>query len=205
MAQVQAVLEDLDGPPPDPMPEVRRELPIHATLARAVALRRCVEGEAYLKEKGLTREVPCGWLAHAPPWFRSGHPLVVPLFSGRGELKSMHGRAVETSSKTFPTGMSSSGLLMLDPKWARPWVRGGVAPSRVYLVEGFTDYLAMSLDAPAIGCHSGSFDALRLLPWGNVEIFTAFHQDQAGFSYEEKVASALWPRRVAKLPFDRLR
>jgi hypothetical protein len=203
--KVKEYLESGDLPPVEVEERHERVLPIAQTLSHARRLSQCNEGQTYLDEKGLSREVPCGWLSERLPWFRDGHPLVVPLFSGRGELKSMHGRAVDSSSKTLPAGMESAGLLMLDPRWARPWVRGGLAPDRVFLVEGFTDYLAMSLDGPAIGCQSGSFTALRLLPWSpSVTIYSCMHSDEAGFSYEEKIARELWPRRVARLPIDRV-
>lgn len=211
-ALAMAVLETVDGSgrdeiDPEPV-RVQHDVKWLLSTAKPVSEYRAnVDLNAYLKAKGLTHEIPAGFLTKFPDWFRKGHPLVVPLFNGKGELVSMQGRSITgPRSLTNPTGMDGRGRLMLDPKWCRPWARGlGPVPDRVYIMEGMTDYLAGSLDGPTIGIVEGSADALRLLPWKEHQrVYVGTHPDMAGDKYAKNIIATLWPRDVKRLPLDRV-
>lgn len=185
-------------------------LPVAKALSGCLRLRdvRDPRLDPFLAAKGLTREAPAGYLVRQPEWFPSGFPLVVPAFNAAGELTSMHGRSLDISgrrTKTWPRGVSSTGLLLLDPQWARPWLRGGTPPSAVLIAEGITDYLAASAHMPVIGVTSGSFEALKLIRFErDTSIYSALDPDRAGERYAMKLADAVWPLLVHQLPLKRL-
>ena len=183
----------------------------HRDLARFLAgarrLADCNDGllREYLQGRGIPYDAPAGYVggSKVPSFWRAGYPIVVPAFTGRGALASVAGRAITERypSKIWARGIESAGLVFLDPKWARPWVRGGVGPDRLWIVEGITDYLTVASTRPCIGVTSGSFDALRLLKdkLNDTTIFTAMDPDSDGRRYEEKIAEAIYPHVARKV------
>lgn len=186
-------------------------LPLAETLAACIPLPRVRDEnlDPFLESKGLTRACPARYLARPPDWFPAGYPLVVPAFNGKGELKSMHGRAVtprpKGKTKTWPRGVRGS-FLLLDPRWVRPWVQGlAPPPGRVLLTEGITDYLNGAMRMPTIGLTNGSFEALRLIRFHrDTRIVSAVDPDAVGDRYEEQLADAIWPAVARDVPLERV-
>ena len=120
---------------------------------------------------------------------------------------SMHGHGVDSAHKTaWPMGPWPCELLMLDPRWARPWLQGTAdAPDVLLLAEGLTDYLTASTQLPTIGLASGSIKALKLMSIPRTtKVFSAMDPDGRGARYDEEIADALWPTPVRPLPLRRL-
>lgn len=177
-------------------------------LARAKRLDACSDRSLweYLESRRIPRNAPAGYIDRSTPiprYWKSGYPILVPAFTGRGALGSIAGRAITSKvpSKIWARGIESAGLVFADPKWARPWIRGGIAPDRLWITEGITDYLTVAASQPCIGVTSGSFDALKLMKEriNDMTIFVAMHPDKAGERYEEKIAEALYPYTARKV------
>lgn len=161
---------------------------------------------AALDELGLPRAAgrAAGWLPRTS-LLRPGYPLVVPAFTGVGELASLQGRSVPTRSPktSCPTGYDFRGLLFLDASLARPFVRGGPAPERLFVAEGLTDYLTACALLPGwgvIGVVSGSASALHLLApriqEHRVHVAVGTDGGPQGHKYALQVADALAPHPV---------
>lgn len=119
----------------------------------------------------------------------------------------MHGRGVDNEHKTaWPMGPWPCELLLVEPRWARPWLRGtGPAPDVLILTEGITDFWTSSITHPTIGLASGSVPALKLLRIpSSTKVFSAMDPDAAGARYDGGIADALWPTPVRPLPLRRL-
>lgn len=137
--------------------------------------------------------------------------LVVPAFNGHGHLAGLHARALEPGVKPktrWPLGVDCRGLIFADPLIARPFLRGGPAPSRLLIVEGLSDFLyAASQGMPdlgIIGMESGSEQALRLIKIPpTCTVYVSAHNDTAGDRYAALVADAFAPRAVKRLPLPR--
>ncbi len=188
-------------------PEVRH-LPIADALRGAVPLDKAPPTcRDYLVSRGLTTSAPAAWLPHPPAWFPLGYPLVVPFFSGRAELLSMQGHAIDgrQNSKTWPRGASATGLLMLDPNHARKWLKGGTKPDELWITEGMIDYLWVAQHGvPTIGVVAGSFSALKTIDFSGIHIRSAMHADDAGTEYTTQLAKVVYPTPIYPVPLERL-
>lgn len=208
---------DAPASTPDPEPVTPRYVDVRPALTSATSLsshlREAQDSDQVLRfcqKRAITPAAPAGVLGPFTsrwwPW-RGTYPLVVPAFDGRGRLRSMHGRAVCDSAprkSTWPAHADATELLFLDPKWARPWARGGTAPSIIIIAEGLTDYLTAAAQAPTIGIEAGSAPALRLLDVPKTtRVYMAVHDDEAGYEYARKVNEAL-RHRVYRLPIPRV-
>lgn len=140
------------------------------------------------------------------PW-ATRFPVVVPAYTGLGELAGLHGRAVtpeqEAQQKTtWAAGCSSRGLVFADPWRALPALRGRWEGVKALLfVEGLTDYLTAASEAhglperglAVLGVESGSASAvglLRGLP-SDVKVLIGTHCDKAGDAYAEAILGEL--------------
>lgn len=179
---------------------------------------------AWMRGRGIAESAPAGVLPTTwdatwwPRRWSATWRLVVPAFTGRGELASLQARAVtpvgdDEPKCRWPRGASATGLLFADPQYARPLLRGRPSEAeRVLIVEGLTDYLtacsrlrAEGARTAVIGIASGSAAALRLLrvPEG-LPIVVATDYDRAGEVYAELVAEALAPHPVRRFPWRRV-
>lgn len=163
---------------------------------------------AFFERRGLTVHVPAVWLPRST-LLQPGYPLVVPAFTGAGELASLHGRSVpdRTPKTTNPKGFDFRGLLFLDPLVAQPFFAGvGPTPRALIVVEGVTDFLRTAQlrkpDVAIVGIVSGSADALRIVAprLRGVELFAACDVGPAGDRYNMLIAAALAPHPVRPLP-----
>ena len=152
-----------------------------------------------------------GWIGidwWPAPWVDQ-FPLVIPAFTGTGQLVSMHGRSIDDSAKrktTWPKGHNSAGLLFADSRYARRMLRNQTTDAETLLVvEGLTDYLWAVQTAPArcgvIGIASGSATSLKLPRWPeNLRFYVGSDPDPTGDAYAVKVAEALAPHTCRRLP-----
>lgn len=136
-------------------------------------------------------------------------PLVIPAFTGAGNLVSIHGRSIDDSATrktTWPKGHDSAGLLFADSRYARRMLRNQPTDAETLLiVEGLTDYLWAVQTAPdrcaVIGIASGSANALQLPRWPKgLRFYIGCDPDPTGDSYAVKVAEALSPHTCRRLP-----
>ena len=168
----------------------------------------------FMRSRGYGPNIPAGVLPHGwrARWYPQAatHRLIVPTYTGRGELVGFQGRDVrlppDPKKKTaWPYGYDASGLLFSDPVAARPLLRGESAPDDLLIAEGLTDFLSAAQEADrsfgVLGVASGSASALRLVsipPSTTVVVGT--HDDKAGDRYHQEVADALSPRLVRRIP-----
>lgn len=201
----------LDEPPPDRV-DVLPALRACTSPATEPAV------AAWLAGRGIAPSAPAGVLpgSWSAPWWPARWSatwrLVVPAFTGLGELASLQARAPgpvgdDEPKCRWPRGASAGGLLFADPRLARPILRGRPsAARRVLIVEGLTDYLTACsrVEGPTavIGVASGSAAALRLLRT-DLPIVVATDYDRAGEVYAELVAEALAPHPVRRFPWSR--
>lgn len=193
------VVEDLSPPPAD---EVAAFLLEHARPVERVPL-----VAAYLASRSIPSDAPCAALVTTemdwPDWWSWGteYPLAVGGYDGHGKLRSVHARAIreDVKGKTrWPRGYAA-GWLFLDPWKARPMLEGKPTEvERIIIVEGLTDYLAVSAHArhdkrlAVIGGTAGSWRHLgdaRLPPRSTVYIAT--DNDPTGDKYAAEIATVL--------------
>lgn len=189
----------------DPSPALRCAVPLSRCRAPAVL--------AWLARRGIRPEAPAGFLPDfEAAWWPSGYarqwPVVIPACTGRGEVVSMHGMAIQAGpeSKTrWPKGASSRELLFAAPQM-RQWLRGcAPCPGRLLLVEGAPDFLTTAPLMPTIGFTSGFEEALRLVRVDSgTEVVVGTHLDEAGRRYQDRIANILAPHPVRVLPLERL-
>ena len=218
----RTVLAFVQGQPAPAVAQVEDEAPTRVdplpALRRAMPLRDCVAPDvvAWLAERRISPTAPAGYLrGWTSAWWPDGYrwPIVVPACTGRGEVVSMHGRAVsaDVPSKTrWPKGASAGGLLFAGPQ-VRAWLRTGEGcPPELVVVEGLTDYLTWSAEvpeAPCVGIASGSVDALRLWRVARAsKVYVATDADDVGDHYAEGIADALADQvAVRRVPLARLK
>lgn len=210
--EVVAYLESLAGtaPPVEPVEEAPRIDPLPA-LRAAVPLSEVTDDrlEEWLDRRGIERTAPAGWLPNfsAPWWpgFSAHWPVVLPACTGRGQVVSMHGVAVDKAAPaktTWPKGASARELLFA-PRSAREWLAGRAPPpKRALFVEGATDYLSAvtrtNPDTFVFGVFSGAFKALKLARWDDIDIVILTDADPAGDRYATLIASAVAPQPVRR-------
>ena len=202
------------------------EEPEKVDLGIAAVLRGCTrptgtpEVAAWLEGRGIDPEAcPAGVLpatfgaAWWPRAWSSVWRLVVPTFTGRGELVGLQGRATapirEGEPKCrWPRGVPAAGLLFACAS-GRRLLRGQASNvRRLVVVEGLTDSLTATAwgatDTAVLGVASGSPAALRLLAPGlpaGTSIIVATDYDRQGETYAQQVALALSPHPVRRFPF----
>lgn len=205
-----------------PVEELRGVLeastPLHKSMGAA---------GAWARRRGLTGTVPArvlpgptwgGWgrlskIAQDrdgrwwPWWSRAWaaqFPVVVPAYTGLGELAGLHGRAVDPEQEakrktTWARGCSAQGLVFADPWRGLGALRGSWAGvEALVFVEGFTDYLTAAMQGreagfAVLGVESGSASAVALLRGlpTSVRLFVGTHNDRAGNRYAENIMKQL--------------
>lgn len=210
-------------PTPDPVYPPEDELRVLLASCVPIAASTRPGVASWLKRRGYVPSVPAGVLqgdvafSWWPRWFGREWPVIVSAYDFLGRLKSVHGIATKVIPKekkdwqhktTWPRDVSSSALIFLDPRVARPWLqKKRVEPEAFLFAEGATDYLMAcmvaerdGLDLGVVGIESGSFDAIKAIDWPEkATLFSAMDPDKAGEAYEKKLADALSPRRVRRL------
>lgn len=174
-----------------------------------------------VEDRNLARALPEGatlprWARfQRQPWSRSGHRLIVPMWSATGALASLHARSVEPKvspghKAASPAGAELRGLVMADAL-GRLMLEGAaladgrpaselVTASGLWVMEGVPDFLTRATDyseaaeaAPAVlSVLSGSWGAAiaaRVPDGTTVAIET--HQDAAGERYARAIAASL--------------
>lgn len=147
---------------------------------------------------------PRTWLGW-PAWWPRGRArcwrMVTRVWSPKGELLGLHGRAVcppplNAQGEPLPKAM---GHKMRGPGWMMSsevmrGVKCGVLGQAV-VVEGVADFWAAAgLPGwpPVLGGVSGSFRSLGELPWmAGAQIILLVHDDKAGDLYAEQAAQSL--------------
>lgn len=202
----QEPVEDEPLPRIDPAP----------ALAMAVPLSKVREPRllAWLARRQIPSSAPAGWLpSFEAPWWPMGYagnwPVVIPACTGRGDVLSMHGIAIDVDAPTktrWPKGASSRELLFAD-RSTRSWLSGKSAPpDRLLIVEGATDYLTAAPQMPTLGYFSGSAAALRTVPiTSGTRVYCGVDADEKGDMYENEIANALAPHPVRRIPLQRLK
>lgn len=145
---------------------------------------------------------PAWWPYRGSPW-----RLVCSMVDSSGAIRSMHGRATEATERgktRWPLERRATGLLFADPWIGRPMLRGlSVAVDRIVVVEGITDYLAMSSRRPegvaVLGACSGGFAALGSARLPDVPVYVATDGDVAGMRYADEVGRALPGRDLRRV------
>lgn len=160
--------------------------------------------QEWCRGRGFGGAVPAAVLPDVYPWpawwpFR-GRPwrLVVSMVDASGAVRSMHGRATEETDRgktRWPLERRAGGLLFADPRTARPMLTGKGEASRIVVVEGITDYLAVASRAPAgtavLGACSGGFAALgQARITAGAVVYAATDPDAAGERYAGEIAAA---------------
>ncbi|OJH41014.1 hypothetical protein [Cystobacter ferrugineus] len=176
---------------------------------------------ADVDDRDLARALPKGvvlprWARfQGNAWDRSGHRLIVPLWSDTGALASLHARNMRADllpahKAASPAGAEVRGLVMADAL-ARRMLEGAtlagglpaaelVVTSGLWVMEGLPDFLTRATDysdadeaAPAVlSVLSGSWGAAiaaRVPDGTTVAIET--HPDAAGDRYARTIASSL--------------
>jgi hypothetical protein len=178
------------------------------------------EVAAWCVAGGLPGRVPAAVLPDVYPWpawwpFR-GRPwrLVASMVDAAGVVRSMHGRAtepVENGKTRWPMDRRATGLLFADPWVGRPMLRGLVAPTRVVVAEGMTDYLAAACryarrDTAVLGASAGGFLALGMaaIPKSAV-VYAWTDPNAAGDRYAAEIVRALRGWNVQRVDLRRRR
>ena len=202
-------------------PPVEVPYPDADELARFLTLGGPVEDDpevaAFWHARGFGARTGAAWAlperARWPAWWPLGHRslyrLACPMYDAHGVVRSVHARAVRDPGtwpdgkprmKTCaPKGVRGDSLLFADPWIAVPMLRGEDVRCDVLVVEGITDYCAVtSVALPGLailGGISGSFKALAdvRLPPGCV-VFVGTDNDPAGDKYAAEVVAAVGER-----------
>ena len=179
----------------------------------------------HVEDRDLARALPRG--AMLPDWARcageawssSSHRLIVPMFDARGQLRSLHARAIAGRTKGLsPAGHAVGGLVMADPL-ARLLLAGArcgdgepavetVRRCGLVVCEGVPDFLTWATrwgdaadSAPAvIGIISGSWlaEIAADIPDG-ASVCLRAHADDTGAKYMRAVARTLESRCSVRL------
>lgn len=222
--RLRQVIRWLDGDEhravePQLEPPVQRPRGIAEMLQACERPQDVPEVAAYLEGRGLDpSKVPAGVVParfSAQWWPRSWSStwrLVVPAFSGRGELLSVQARAIVPDVQPrmrWPLGCSAGGLLFADPRRARPLLRGEPSSAkRLVIAEGLTDYLTVASTTEertaVVGIASGSATALRLLKLSEcLPVVVATDYDRQGCGvYVQQVSEALAPIPARPIPWS---
>lgn len=174
---------------------------------------------ALVEDRDLARVIPRG--AALPPWARSGarawsetgHRLIVPMRDSRGQIVSLHARALGSAEpkSLWPKGCRAEGVLA-DPL-ARMLLATGQAPDwwadrAIIIAEGVPDFLTWATrygddeSAPAVlGVAAGSWtsEIARRIPDG-CRVLVRTHHDGAGHRYAAVVATSLRRRCDVRVP-----
>ncbi len=154
-----------------------------------------------------TAELP-RWAAYAGrSWLSTGHRLLVPTFDSNGVWRSLRARRVDGDQNTPkclpPAGHRAEGLALAN-KPAVLMLRGRLAPDRIVISEGETDWLtwASRNEYPVLSLLSGTWNqnfADRIPDGCTVVIRT--DPDEAGERYRQLVGRSLSQRcNTLKVP-----
>lgn len=232
-ADLRTVFEWLDGTACEPRQEVAQPdpPPIAELLELLRSCRPVVEdpeAAAYLRGRGINPALaPAGAIPHGfsarwwPKAWSSTWRIVVPAFNGRGELRTLHARAIgEAKPKTrWPLDCDARGVVFADRR-GRALLRADglrIAASagtvlevdRLIVTEGLTDFLwtsgAARGTAAVISVESGSETALGLVRIPeSVRVYVATHADATGDQYAQAVADAFAPHPCFRVPLHLL-
>ncbi len=132
----------------------------------------------------------------ASRWMEQGVRVVLPLFDGHGQLRGLHGRALEGSPKSLRmAGVACRGLVFANAE-ARVVLEGGAITGDAIVAEGGPDYLTVAttqrsaavLGLPGSGAWSAEHGA-RLVGCEGVTLAT--HMDEPGHRYAAKIEATL--------------
>lgn len=187
----------------DPMPALRCAVP----LSRVVDPRLT----EWLERRRISRHAPAGWLPRWRsewwPWPVGMYSVVLPACTGAGAVESMHGVDLDTGRKVWPKG-ASSGALLFARREMRAWLAKRAEPPKLVIItEGAPDFLTYATDFPVLGVTSGGEHALRTVDFRGIKVFMATHIDKnhAGEKLQDKVAEAIFPATLRRLPFEYIR
>lgn len=211
-------------PPPRVELEPERDYPpqadVDALWAACVPTSEDAEVSAWLVSRGLDPETVDGSdLARAlppsapTPWWASwqrnrwvdiGHRLLFPMRNSLGQIRSVRaGRVVDGESpKRLPPGGHRASAVVLADELGVALLSGARLPSRVVIVEGEPDYLAMATvrhhtPTAVIGIVSGSWThefAFRFPEGCGIEVILWTDRDAAGDRYASEIAPWLVQR-----------
>ncbi len=160
-----------------------------------------------LTERDLCRRIKRGYLPrwcqqNYQYWNESGLLLLVPMFSARGEMESLHVRRLEKTTETkasSPLGYDLAGLSFQDSLGRALFSGSSSLVTRLVITEGVPDYLTTSSsfgDAneshAVMGVLNGSWTKdyaaqIEAVPQ-TVDLIIATHNDQTGDRYARKIA-----------------
>lgn len=216
-APLRAQLPVEPGPPEDPGPDSSEVEalwsacgPVLADPAAVAysATRGWGRGLAQLQAADEMRVTPSPEWGGWPSWWPRGRArcwrMVTRVWSPRGELLGLHGRAVGeppvVEGRALPKAL---GHRMRGPGWMmsgqlrRDLARGWLG--RAVVCEGVADFWALASVSKAgpelggvLGGVSGSFKTLGALPWApDAKIVLLTHDDAAGELYAQQAAESL--------------
>lgn len=205
------------APPPRPAPPPLAYPELGDFLTLGGPVEDDPEVAAFWHARGFGARTGAAWAlperAQWPAWWGCGFArvwrLACPMYDAHGVIRSVHARAVrdpgtyddgQVRPKTHAPGkVRGDSLLFADPWIAVPMLRGEDIRCDVLVVEGITDYCAVtSVALPGLailGGISGSFKALAdvRLPPGCV-VFVGTDNDTAGDKYAAEVVAAVGER-----------
>ena len=208
-------------PPPRPAPPP----PAYPDLGDFLTLGGPVEDDpevlAFWRSRGFGPRTGAAWAlpeyARWPAWWGCGRAklwrLACPMYDSAGVVRSIHARAVrepgvytsgprkgEKRPKTHaPYNVRGDSLLFADP-WLGLWLlRGESVPAKVLVVEGITDFCAVtSVALPGwaiLGGIEGSWRALGNVAWPqDCEVYLGMHNgdpDGKGDKYAATCAAVI--------------
>lgn len=223
--QVRTWLDGTEAEPkqvqaePELAPPPRDE--IVALFRRAVRAHEDPQVSDYLRSRGIRPSLAPAWAL--PRDFRAGwwwrdwsndYRLVVPAWGPRGDVRSMHARAVtDVKPKSRWPYKCASGATLFGDRLGRAVLRGDHSGVRkIYIVEGLTDFLTTSSltalegisGAAVLAVESGSAPSLGVarIPEG-IPVYVGTHPDAAGDGYADAIGAALL-RPCYRIPLDLL-
>lgn len=210
-------------PPKPPPPPLAYPDDVEAFLALGGPVEDDAEVHAFWSSRGYGPHTDafCALPTYAPwpDWWGCGRAklwrLAAPMYDAHGVVRSVHARAVrdpgvyasgprkgEKRPKTHaPYNVRGDGLLFADPWLGRWLLRGESVPERVLVVEGITDYAAVTSQRipglAVLGGISGSFKALADVRWPTgCVLYLGTDNDTAGDAYAAEVRVPIETRRV---------
>lgn len=131
-------------------------------------------------------------------WIRSGHVIVAPLHDQRGAIVSIQGRTIfeGARAKTLnPPRISVRGRVFANRK-ACALLKGAASDRQVFVGEGLTDHVALSLcvpDRPVLSVAGVSNIDSAIGPWvRGREIVLALDCDEAGEKGVQRSLDSFW-------------
>ena len=207
--------------------------------------------QAWIRSRGLDpATIPCGilpaehWWPSWWPWERTPrgeqrdtrgvYRLAVPAYNERGEVVSLHARAVlpttamverglfrtkkdgtpEVEKTRWPARFASVGLIFADPWRGKHLLRGstqGAPVRRIVVVEGLTDFAAAGSafhgtpDVAVYGGTEGSWETFGRVAWpATAEFYLATDPDKTGDRFARVLCEQLSRWRCYRVPLATL-